>query len=225
MSERYSRQRRYVPASVKDHEVHVIGVGATGLNVAKGLACIGVERIHIWDDDVVDTTNVSTQGYRDCEVDCIKVEAATDHIMAVSPQCQVTAHNERWTPRKDIGDIVFSCADSMMCRSDIWGVISDRALFLGDSRIQGETIRIIAADKAHQGYRHTLFSDEDAEPETCGHSGVWFSGAFAASMLVQRYTLFLRQRPFTCDTLFNLQVPLAMDMSGDTVHKQLTEAA
>ena len=63
-SNRFARQEDLVPRDrLADIRATVIGVGAIGRNVVLQLAAIGVPRIQLVDFDVVDATNVTTQGY------------------------------------------------------------------------------------------------------------------------------------------------------------------
>ena len=63
VSERYSRQADLVPAEqLHQNDVTVIGVGATGRQVALQLAAIGTPRVTIYDFDVVEEGNLAAQG-------------------------------------------------------------------------------------------------------------------------------------------------------------------
>lgn len=65
MSDRFSRQKDLVPAErLLSLVATVIGVGAIGRQVALQLAAIGVQQLRLIDFDVVDLTNITTQGYR-----------------------------------------------------------------------------------------------------------------------------------------------------------------
>ena len=62
--DRFLRQQDLVPRDrLADIKATVIGVGAIGRQAALQLAAIGVPRIQLVDFDVVDLTNVTTQGY------------------------------------------------------------------------------------------------------------------------------------------------------------------
>lgn len=63
-------------AALKGAKVTVIGVGAVGRQVALQLASIGARHIQLVDFDMVEPTNVTTQGYLAADVGQAKVEAA-----------------------------------------------------------------------------------------------------------------------------------------------------
>jgi molybdopterin/thiamine biosynthesis adenylyltransferase len=61
---RLIRQQDLIPTDrLKNLTATVIGVGAIGRQVALQLAAIGVKSLHLIDFDVVDETNITTQGY------------------------------------------------------------------------------------------------------------------------------------------------------------------
>src|SRR5271157_5184396 len=61
---RFIRQQEFVPQDrLQEIKATVIGVGAIGRQVALQLAAIGCPTIQLIDFDVVDPTNVTTQGY------------------------------------------------------------------------------------------------------------------------------------------------------------------
>ena len=65
MRERFERQADLVPQErLRELTASVIGVGVVGRQVALQLAAIGVRQISLFDFDVVEPTNITTQGYR-----------------------------------------------------------------------------------------------------------------------------------------------------------------
>ena len=85
-TDRYSRQADLVPsAGLAELAATVIGVGAIGRNVALQLAAIGLPRLQLVDFDVVDETNVVTQGFRQADVGQTKVMAVADAVRQLNP--------------------------------------------------------------------------------------------------------------------------------------------
>ena len=105
---RFARQDDLVPqARMADLTATIIGVGAIGRQVAMQLAAIGVPRLQIVDFDVVDLTNVTTQGYLAADVGQSKVQATTAAIRQLDPAIIVDAVQDRFRPRMAIGQTVF----------------------------------------------------------------------------------------------------------------------
>jgi sulfur carrier protein ThiS adenylyltransferase len=64
LSERYSRQRDIVqPDRLAACRATVIGVGAIGRQVALQLAAMGIPWLQLVDFDVVEASNLASQGY------------------------------------------------------------------------------------------------------------------------------------------------------------------
>jgi len=97
---RFERQEELVPRDrLADAKVTIIGVGSIGRNVAVQLASIGVPRLQIVDFDIVDLSNVTTQGYLASDVGRHKVDAAADAVACLDPSISVQtvfdcAHHE-----------------------------------------------------------------------------------------------------------------------------------
>ncbi|MEI8376309.1 MAG: ThiF family adenylyltransferase, partial [Planctomycetota bacterium] len=67
--DRFVRQQDIIPKDrLATMQVTVIGVGAIGRQAALQLAAIGVPRIQLVDFDVVDLSNITTQGYLAADV-------------------------------------------------------------------------------------------------------------------------------------------------------------
>ena len=135
--DRYTRQQDLVPRErLADLLVTVIGVGAIGRQVALQLAAIGVPRLQLIDFDVVDLSNVTTQGYLAADVGQPKVDAMKHAIRQLDPAITVETVNDRYRPRLGIGRAVFCCVDKIDARSAIWrsaGTNADSGLTAGCS--------------------------------------------------------------------------------------------
>ena len=93
--DRYSRQQDLVPRErLADVTATVIGVGAIGRQVALQLAAIGVPRLQIIDFDVVDHTNLTTQGYWAVDIGSPKVDATAKAISQLDPAIAVETVRE-----------------------------------------------------------------------------------------------------------------------------------
>jgi hypothetical protein len=94
---RFSRQADLVPQDrLASFQATVIGVGAIGRQVALQLAAIGTPRIQLIDFDVVDATNITTQGFFANEVGMPKVTAVTNTIMGLDDAIRVDAVQDRY---------------------------------------------------------------------------------------------------------------------------------
>ena len=206
-ADRFARQQELVPRERLAHQtVSVIGVGAIGRQVALQLAAIGVGRLHLFDFDHVDATNVTTQGYSAGDVGRPKVEAAEDAVRRVDDSIEVESICDRYRPFYEVGQVVFCCVDSISARTAIWRSAGGICRFWADGRMLGETIRILAvADEAgREHYPTTLFAQAEAQPGQCTARSTIYAASIAAGLMLHQFTRWLRRLPIDPDMSLNL---------------------
>src|SRR5262249_32668830 len=136
--DRFVRQADLVPqAALANLDISVTGVGAIGRQIALQLASLGARNLQLVDFDVVELTNVTTQGYLLADLGQPKVEAAAKAIGAIDPAIQLELVNDRYRPILRTGAAVFCCVDSITTRAAIWRAVSQRCEFWGDGRMLG----------------------------------------------------------------------------------------
>jgi molybdopterin-synthase adenylyltransferase len=205
--DRYARQQDLVPHNrIKEVQATVIGAGAIGRNVALQLAAIGVPKLQLVDFDVVDLSNVTTQGYWASDVGQPKVLATAAAIHQIDAAIHVETIQDRYRPRMPIGDMVFCCVDSITARAAIWRSAGTRCRFWADGRMLGEIIRVLAvADSIGRDYYPTtLFAQSEAEPGRCTARSTIYAATIAAGLMLHQCTRWLRGLPVDRDTSLNL---------------------
>ena len=205
--DRFTRQQALVPADrLADLAVTVIGVGAIGRQVALQIAAIGARRIQLVDFDVVDPTNITTQGYQANDIDQPKVIATADAIHRLDDSIHLTAVHDRYRAKLAIGDAVFCCVDSISARSAIWRSVAGRCQFWVDGRMLGEVIRVLVASETNgfARYAETLFPQAEAQRGSCTSRSTIYAASIAAGLMVHQFTRWLRGIPTDFDTTLSL---------------------
>lgn len=205
--DRFSRQADLVPRELlRDLPVTLIGVGAIGRQVACQLASLGVPRLQLIDFDIVEPTNVTTQGYRWSECGLPKVQALATAIREIDPDLQVQTIADRYRTRLRLHDVVFCGVDRISTRAAIWRSVRDRCCFWADGRMRGEVIRVLTAsdDVSRQAYTATLFPQAEAQIGPCTSRGTIATAHIAAGLLVHQFTRWLRKLPVDPDLTLNL---------------------
>jgi len=204
---RYQRQGSVVPSDrINDCKATVIGVGAIGRNVALQLASIGIPQLQIVDFDIVEETNIVTQGYLEKNLGEKKVEATGEACRQINGELQLEIADSRFKASMDRGDIIFCCVDSMEIRELIWKAVSKDMKFFVDSRMSAETLRVLTVDSS-DGFKHypeTLFPDAEAFRGACTAKSTIYCANIAAGFLVSSFTKWLRNIPNDPDVLVNL---------------------
>jgi molybdopterin-synthase adenylyltransferase len=197
-----TRSRRFIASQNRSE----IGVGAIGRQLALQLGAIGVPRLQLVDFDIVDLSNVTTQGYLAADIGRPKVEATAAAIGQLDPAIVVEAIQDRYRPKMEIGSAAFCCVDSIDARSAIWRSASARCRFWADGRMLGEVIRVLAVAE-HVGRDHyltTLFAQSEALPGRCTARSTIYAAGIAAGLMVHQFTRWLRGIPVDPDTSLNL---------------------
>ena len=203
--DRFVSQQELVPVGrLAQVTTTVIGVGAIGRQVALQLAAIGAPRIQLIDFDVVDTTNVTTQGYLADDVNVPKVEATAAAIRRLDRAIQVETVRDRYRAKCENGQAVFCCVDSITSRAAIWRSAANRCQFWTDGRMLGEVIRVLAAADGISRYADTLFPQANAQRGNCTSRSTIYAASIAAGLMLHQFTRWLRGIPVDFDTTVNL---------------------
>ena len=139
-AERYGRQLPYVGADgqrrLMDATVVLLGVGALGTWTAQALACAGVGRLVLLDDDVVELGNLNRQIlFRHADVGRPKVDAAADALRDYAPEIDLVLLRRRVAGPADVAaatggaDLVVATADDPPFAIDRW--VNEAALAQG----------------------------------------------------------------------------------------------
>jgi sulfur carrier protein ThiS adenylyltransferase len=211
--DRFRRQQELVPRErLRELEISVIGVGAIGRQVALQLAAVGASRLVLVDFDIVDSTNVTTQGYLQSDVGALKVLATARMINAIDPAVSVQTVAERWRPALGLGEAAFCCVDSITARSAIWRSAGRACQFWADGRMRADVLRVMAAwhEPSRRHYPTTLFPQAEAQTGNCTSRSTLYAASIAAGVMVHQLARWLRGAPPDSDVTINL---LAAELS------------
>lgn len=217
--DRFVRQASLVPRErlLALPLIDVIGVGATGRKIVMELASLGAHRLRLVDDDKVELTNVTTQGYRHADIGNRKVEAAMKAALELSPEMQIEIFADRWTTKMPVAPVVFCCVDSIDTRAAIFNHVMLRqngqdkdgtrqCQFFVDGRIQGETLRVLAVDTdtGCEPYEASLFTGAEAQTGSCTARGTGYTASIAAGMMIHQFVRWLRGWALDTDMSYSL---------------------
>lgn len=211
--ERYSRQRDIVPPErIVACKATVVGVGAIGRQVALQLTAMGIPWLQLIDYDVVEKSNLASQGYLEEDLDKLKVDTTVQLCQRINSSLEVHIVPERFRRSIETGDIVFCCVDSIDVRRIIWDSVKDKARFYADGRMSAEVLRILTACdfESRKHYPSTLFNTEEAFVGPCTAKTTIYCANIAAGLMVAQFTKYLRQLPVDADIQLNL---LASELS------------
>jgi sulfur carrier protein ThiS adenylyltransferase len=213
LTDRDLRQRGLVPPErLARCDPIVIGVGAIGRQVALQLAALGVSKLTLFDDDIVQTENLAPQGYWPEDLHRAKVQATGELCRRIHPVLDTTCIAERFkrsTPRdwKTLANpIVFCCVDSIVTRRMIWESVQPAAQFFVDGRMNAEILRVLVVDDPalDADYQQTLFAREEVFAGPCTARSTIYTASIAAGLMVHQFCKWLRGLPVDADLTLNL---------------------
>lgn len=205
--ERYSRQGDIVPPErLAECKATVIGVGAIGRQVALQLTAMGVPWLQLIDFDLVEESNLSSQGFLEEDLGSKKVDAVAKLCSRINSHTQIHRVPERFRRRLDVGNTVFCCVDRIDTRRLIWEAVKDTIMFYADGRMSAEVLRVIVACSpgGWNYYPSTLFAPEEAYTGACTAKTTIYCANVAAGLMLAQFTKFLRGLPVDKDIQLNL---------------------
>lgn len=142
---RYDRQMRiegWRQDKLLNSTVMIVGVGAIGCEVAKNLALMGVGRLILVDNDVVEISNLSRQMlFLDKDLGRPKVEAAVEKLREMNPSIKVEAFyrdvRELELTFFEDSDVLCSCLDNWPVRRWLNSVAVELDKPLIDAAMEG----------------------------------------------------------------------------------------
>jgi len=207
IEERYSRQKDIVPVDrLTACKVTVVGVGAIGRQVALQLTAMGIPWLQLVDFDVIEESNLASQGYMEADLGKLKVEATAALCKQINSGIEIHLAKQPFRRSMEIGNVVFCAVDAIHTRRLIWEAVKDKARFFADGRMNAEVLRILTAcDLAsRKHYPTTLFQQDEAFVGPCTAKTTIYCANIAAGLMIAQFTKYLRQLPIDCDIQLNL---------------------
>jgi len=205
--ERFSRQQDLVPMErLAVCKGTVVGVGAIGRQVALQLAAIGITWLQLVDFDIVEESNLASQGYLEEDLGKMKVEATADLCQRINSNLEVHAVVDRFKRSMEVGNAAFVCVDRIDTRRLVWESLKNKVRFFADGRMAAEALRVLVACDAasHTHYPTTLFAAREAYQGACTAKSTIYCANIAAGLMLAQFTRWLRRLPVDADIQLNL---------------------
>jgi hypothetical protein len=205
--------------------VFIIGAGGVGSWLALFLSRIGFLNIAIYDDDVIESSNIGGQFYRTNNLNERKVSAVTRNIIDYSGFHNISAIAERFNPNTQEyhPNFTFVTVDSITTRKEIfdWWVKGPPGpvYTLFDSRMSMENFQIFTVQgddpKSIEEYKKTFFEPSDIAPVLCTQKATSHCGAITAAYMTSLFTNQIcrifgnseeRETPFSIDVCLPFMV-------------------
>lgn len=220
---------------VKENSILLAGIGGIGSYVGFLLSRLKVERLSIYDPDVVDEVNLSGQLYSVEDIGSYKVDALTKTVRNYSNFNNVMCYTRPYTSEEQTKNIMICGFDNMTAREVFFykwlgrvmekpASVRNTCLFI-DGRLAAEELQIFcftgdntfAIDKYKKEY---LFSDSEAEKTVCSYKQTSFMSNMIGSLIVNLYVNFCANQ---CNPLVERDLPFFTSYSADTMYFKVIE--
>jgi adenylyltransferase/sulfurtransferase len=204
----YSRQSGAVTAGNLDIGVTVVGVGGIGSPVVLALAKMGVPKISVYDDDVVEDHNLPNQIYRIQDLGRPKVEAIKS-ICSEFSDTEIVANACKFSGA-NIKGILLSGVDTMLSRKNIWDRVrlNPDIMWYIDGRMGFEVCRIYTVRPCDRDdirfYEKTLYSDSDAQELPCTARAIIYNVFVVSGLMANQVKRCVCAQPRSREVIFDL---------------------
>ena len=208
------QQGIFDPTKIKNTPVHIIGCGGIGSPTAFILAKMGINKLHLWDDDTICEHNIPNQVFPTGSVGELKVEALRDLLdLFTEDDVTIEVHNEKVnaSTRRQLHGIVICGVDSLEARREIWPAIktNPKIKFYLDGRMGGEACNLYSFNpsdtKTAADYEKTLEGKGEELP--CTERAILYTVFMAASLIARQVKRYANGQEIIWEEFFSLKEP------------------
>lgn len=212
-------------------KVILAGVGGIGSYVGLLLSRLQIQRIEIYDPDIVESVNISGQLYPLSSIGDSKTSALIRLMREFSSYYNYNAHTGRFDEHSNAGPIMICGFDNMQARKIFFAKwhtyvnslsTEDRknCLYI-DGRLAAEEFQILSIqgddERAIDEYKNKwLFSDDEAEATICSYKQTTFMANMIASMMVNVFVNFVANQSDPAP-IIPRDIPFFISYSADTM--------
>lgn len=214
---------------IRTMRVILAGVGGIGSYIGFLLSRLQINRLVLYDPDVVESVNISGQMYPLSSIGEFKTEALAKILRDFSNFYGYNIVSQRFTSDSDAGPIMICGFDNMEARKTFflkWKSYvkacrkPQECLFI-DGRLAAEEFQVLTIqgddDRAIQEYETKwLFSDEEAEATICSYKQTTFMANMIASVMVNAFVNFAANLSDPAP-IIPRDIPFFISYSADTM--------
>jgi sulfur carrier protein ThiS adenylyltransferase len=197
----YDRQRMIYDPAEHDPTVAIIGAGNIGSNAALQLVRLGIRKFIIYDPDIIEAHNLSSQHYDLRHIGKLKVDALAEQIKALAPGATIRTTAGEYRGEKLDATILVSAVDSLDIRRDILAglVASNYAPFVIDGRAGGGQVEVHSQEASEWGA--TIPEQGDTDP--CGARFICYASAIVGAFIANQVKRKVLGQPLKARVLFH----------------------
>lgn len=175
--------------------VTLVGCGGIGSFTSLALARLGIERLFLFDPDIIEDVNMAGQFYSEDQIGLNKVAAMAFTLGKYAPSCAVSSFPTRATEETLFTKITMTGLDSMAARKDCFSAWykankgKQNSLFV-DGRMSATTAQVFAfrgCDEAsiNKYQEKDLFTKEEADETVCSFKQTTYISLIMAGLMAE----------------------------------------
>ena len=215
---------------IGEQTVTLAGLGGIGSYVALLLGRLKVSRLVIYDDDIVDGTNLSGQLFATQDIGDSKARSVCRLLREFAQYYNIISNEGRYNAGSPATNIMICGFDNMMARQtfyDKWKLRvmglseeeREKCLFI-DGRLAAEEFQVFCIKGSDtylmQKYESEwLFDDSEAEATLCSYKQTSFCANMIASVMVNLFVNFIANQ---CDPLIERELPFYTNYDAERMY-------
>jgi hypothetical protein len=213
---------------IKSKNVILAGLGGIGSYIAFLLARVDINSLTLFDNDRVETVNLSGQLYKIQDLNQLKTTATIDNITSFANYRKAIAKG-LYTNESSASDIMICGFDNMAARTlffnnwkrhlELETTNKESCLYI-DGRLSADELQIFCIqgsdNRAIKEYQNNaLFLDSEGEATICSFKQTTFMANLIGSFIVNLFINFVANE---CDPLITKDIPYYTEYKADTMY-------
>lgn len=216
--------------AIKQKRVVLAGVGGIGSYVAFMLSRVSPMHITLYDDDKVDTSNLSGQLFDTSSIGTNKTVAMSRLMASFSDYYGVNAQQSKYTSQSSVGQIMICGFDNMDARKiyfNNWKTqlayasesTKRQCLFI-DGRLAAEDFQVICVRgddtfNIERYEREFLFDSSEVEATVCSYKQTSFMANMIGSIITNLFVNFVANE---CEPLIERDLPFLTEYNAELMY-------
>ena len=195
----------FSPDDFSDVCINIIGLGNIGSHAALTLARMGIRKFVLWDPDIIEEHNLTSQTYSRRHLEEFKVTAIKTQIEAISPDIEVIDMRSEFSlavsNNLQLGSNIYVIGvDSLEARRNICADLAGIGTTVIDGRIGGEQLEVYTLPS--QEWADTI--PDEAAPEPCGGEYICYVSAMIGGIIACQVKKVLTNQQYPKSLLMNM---------------------
>ncbi|MFA5395905.1 MAG: ThiF family adenylyltransferase [Methanogenium sp.] len=200
----FRRQEEIFDPVLFQKEITIVGTGNIGSWAALALAKLGIKSITLYDDDIVESHNLSSQCFSIEDIDKNKVDCLEKQLKGVNNSIDVFRHAKKFNGEELIDDVLIVAVDSMKERQRIYNNIKHGIIYpkvIIDARLGGPQLEIYTCRSLEEW--NETFSDNPSQ-DPCGARYICYISMIVGALIANQIKRVLKDESIKRSILFHL---------------------